>query len=79
MATFFGIYAPMGTPAPFIDKLNKAIVKIASNPEFQKKHMLNKGLAAVLNTPAEFAKELEKDRAEGLAVIKASGLYPNVK
>jgi tripartite-type tricarboxylate transporter receptor subunit TctC len=79
MATFFGIYAPMGTPAPFIDKLNKAIVKIASNPEFQKKHMVSRGLAPVLNTPAEFAKELEKDRAEGLAVIKASGLYPNVK
>ena len=46
MATFFGIYAPMGTPAPIIDKLNKAIVKIASNPEFQKKHMVGRGLCA---------------------------------
>lgn len=79
MATFFGIYAPMGTPAPIIDKLNRAIVKVASNPEFQKKHMVGRGLAPVLNTPAEFARELENDRAEGLAVIRASGLYPNVK
>jgi tripartite-type tricarboxylate transporter receptor subunit TctC len=79
MPTFFGIYAPTGTPAPIIDKLNKAIVRIASNPEFQKKHMVPRGLAPVLNSPEQFAKELENDRAEGLAAIKASGLYPDVK
>lgn len=79
MATFFGIYAPTGTPAPIIDKLNKAIVKVASNPEFQKRNMISRGLTPVLNTPEQFAKELETDRAEGLAVVKASGLYPDVK
>jgi tripartite-type tricarboxylate transporter receptor subunit TctC len=79
MATFFGIYAPAGTPKPIIDKLNNAIVKIASNPEFQQKHMLGRGLTPVLNSPEQFAKELETDRAEGLAVVKASGLHPDVK
>ena len=79
MATFFGIYAPTGTPKPIIDKLNKAIVKVASDPEFQKRNMLNRGLTPVLNSPEQFAKELEADRSEALAVVKASGLYPNVK
>jgi tripartite-type tricarboxylate transporter receptor subunit TctC len=79
MATFFGIYAPTGTPKPIIDKLNNAIVKVASNPEFQKRHMVSRGLAPVLNSPEQFARELEVDRAEGLAVVKASGLYPDVK
>jgi len=79
MASFFGIYAPTGTPRAIIDKLNNAIVKIASNPEFQEKHMISRGLAPVLNSPDEFAKELEVARAEGLAVVKASGLYPEVK
>jgi tripartite-type tricarboxylate transporter receptor subunit TctC len=79
MATFFGIYAPTGTPKPIIDKLNKAIVKVASDPEFQKRNMVARGLAPVLNSPEQFAKELEADRAEALAVVKASGLYPNVK
>jgi tripartite-type tricarboxylate transporter receptor subunit TctC len=79
MATFFGIYAPTGTPKPIIDKLNKAIVKVASNPEFQQRNMISRGLAPVLDTPEHFAKELEADRAEGLAVVKASGLYPDVK
>jgi tripartite-type tricarboxylate transporter receptor subunit TctC len=79
MATFFGIYAPTGTPQPIIDKLNQAIVKVASNPEFQKRHMLSRGLAPVLNSPEQFATELEADRAEALAVVKASGLYPHVQ
>ena len=75
----FGIYAPTGTPKPIVDRVNKAIVKVAGNPEFQKKHMIARGLAAVLNSPEEFAKELEADRAEGLSAIKGSGLYPDVK
>jgi tripartite-type tricarboxylate transporter receptor subunit TctC len=76
---FFGIYAPTGTPRPMIDKFHAALVKIASNPEFQQRHMIARGLTAVLNTPEEFAKELVTERAEGLEAIKASGLYPDVK
>ena len=78
-ATFFGIYAPTGTPKPIIDKLNQAIVKVASNPEFQKRHMLMRGLSPVLNSPEQFAKELDEERAEALDAIKASGLYPDIK
>jgi tripartite-type tricarboxylate transporter receptor subunit TctC len=77
--SFFGIYAPTGTPKPIIDKLHAAIVKVASNPEFQKKHMESRGLTAVLNTPEQFAKELVNEHAEALAAIKDSGLYPHIK
>ena len=42
----FGIYAPAGTPKAIIDKVNKGIVKVASNPEFQKRHMELRGLGA---------------------------------
>ena len=38
--TFFGIYAPAGTPKPIIDKVNAAIVKVGSKPEFQKRNMI---------------------------------------
>jgi hypothetical protein len=33
----------------------------------------------VLNWADAFAQELDADRAEGLAVVKASGLYPDIK
>jgi tripartite-type tricarboxylate transporter receptor subunit TctC len=75
----FGVYAPAGTPKEIIDKFQKGVAKVASDPEFQQKHMTLRGLAPVLSTPEEFAKDLEVDRAEGLSAIKASGLYPDVK
>jgi tripartite-type tricarboxylate transporter receptor subunit TctC len=78
-ATFFGIFAPAGTPQPIIDKLNQAIVAVESKPDFQQKFLINRGLTPVLQSAAQFAKELPADRAEGLAVVKASGLYPDVK
>jgi tripartite-type tricarboxylate transporter receptor subunit TctC len=78
-ATFFGIFAPAGTPKPIVDKLNKAIVAVESKPDFQQKFLINRGLTPVLQSEDDFAKELVADRAEGRAVVKASGLYPDVK
>ena len=78
-ATFFGIFAPTGTPKPIIDKLNKAIVAIESKPDFQQKFLISRGLSPSLESAEQFAKELPADRAEGLSVVKSSGLYPDVK
>jgi tripartite-type tricarboxylate transporter receptor subunit TctC len=78
-ATFFGIMAPAGTPLPIIDKLNKAIVAVESKPDFQQKFLISRGLTPNLESAEQFAKELVADRAEGLSVVKASGLYPDVK
>jgi tripartite-type tricarboxylate transporter receptor subunit TctC len=78
-ATFFGIFAPAGTSPQIIDKLNQAIVAVESKPDFQQKFLISRGLTPVLETAEQFAKELPADRAEGLAVVKASGLYPDVK
>jgi len=78
-ATFFGISAPAGTPQAIVDKLNKAIVAVESKPDFQEKFLINRGLTPVLTSAEQFAKELPADRAEGRAVVKASGLYPDVK
>ena len=78
-ATFFGIMAPVGTPQPIIEKLNKAIVAVESKPDFQQKFLISRGLSPNLESAEQFAKELIADRVEGLSVVKASGLYPDVK
>ncbi|MGA2942275.1 MAG: tripartite tricarboxylate transporter substrate binding protein [Xanthobacteraceae bacterium] len=78
-ATFFGIMAPTGTPLPIIEKLNKAIVAVESKPDFQQKFLISRGLSPNLESAEQFAKELVADRVEGLSVVKASGLYPDVK
>ena len=78
-ASSFGIHMPAGVPAPIVDKLNKAIVKIVSKPEFQKRHMFNRGLTPVLNSPEEFTKTLISEKPLGPEVVQASGLYPDLK
>jgi tripartite-type tricarboxylate transporter receptor subunit TctC len=79
LPTSFGIYAPAGTPKPIIDKLNKIIVAVGSKPAFEKKYLIDRGLTPVFDTPEHFAQGIVTDRADGLAAVKASGLYPNVK
>ena len=65
MAASFSIHAPAGTPKPIVDKLNAAIVKVGSDPEFQKRHMIPRGLLPVFDTPEHFEKQLESDRLAG--------------
>jgi tripartite-type tricarboxylate transporter receptor subunit TctC len=78
-ATFFGIYAPAGTPKAIVDKLNKMIASVATKPDFEQKFLINRGLTPVFDSADHFAKALVGDRAEGREVVKASGLYPDVK
>lgn len=77
--TFFGIYAPAGTPQPIVDKLNRLIAGVATKPDFEQKFLLARGLTPVFDSAEHFAKALVADRAEGREVVKASGLYPDVK
>ncbi len=78
-ATFFGMFAPAGTPKAIVDKLYKAIAAIGSKPDFQQRFLFSRGLTPAFSPPDRFARELVADRAEGLAAVKASGLYPDVK
>jgi hypothetical protein len=41
--------------------------------------MIPRGLLPVLDTPAQFEKQLEIDRAAGVEIVKGSGLYPDLK
>jgi len=71
---FFGLLAPAGTPRAITDRVRKEIVAIASEPEFQKRHLLDRALEPVLNTPEEFRDFLAADRDKSRRIVEASGL-----
>jgi len=77
--TFFGLYAPIGTPKPILEKIYSETKKIVSKPDFQKKFLDGRGLVPVLSSPDEFEKDIVKERQVALRIIKESGLYPHVK
>ncbi|WP_311223030.1 MULTISPECIES: tripartite tricarboxylate transporter substrate-binding protein [unclassified Acidovorax] len=72
-----GLYAPKGTPAPVLAKLNEAVKAALKDAEFIKKQ---EGLGAVVTTdkrtePAEHKKFVQAEIEKWGTVIKAAGTY----
>ncbi|TFZ03582.1 tripartite tricarboxylate transporter substrate-binding protein [Ramlibacter humi] len=72
-----GLYAPKGTPAPVLHKLNEALKAALKDPEFIKKQ---EGLGAVVVAdkrvePAEHKKFVAAEIAKWSPIIKAAGVY----
>lgn len=74
--TWYGLFAPAGTPKPIIDKLNSEIVKVVSDPGFREKYIISRGLVPAIDTPEEFARDIKTGRAGAEQVVKESGLPP---
>jgi len=77
VSIFHGLYAPKGTPAPVLKKLNDALKLALKDPDFIKKQ---EGLGAVVVTdkrvePAEHKKFVAAEIAKWSPVIKAAGVY----
>ena len=74
--TWYGLFAPVGTPRDIIDKLNTTVVKIASQPDFQKRHIIDRSLVPAIGSPEAFAEEIRKVRAVAGQVVKDAGMAP---
>jgi len=74
--TWYGLFAPAGTPKPIVDKLAAEVTRVFADKEFVDKFVINRGQVPAINTPEEFAKEIAADREAAKGVVKESGLEP---
>jgi len=74
--TWYGLFAPKGTPKAIIDKLNKEIAAVVTVPAFTEKYVTSRGMVPAVNTPEEFAKEIKENRVAAKQAVKESGLEP---
>jgi tripartite-type tricarboxylate transporter receptor subunit TctC len=74
--SWYGLFAPAGTPRPIVDKLAKEVASIVSDPAFRDRHLSQRSLVPAINTPDQFAAEIKKDRVVAEQVVKAAGLEP---
>ncbi|WP_332826624.1 tripartite tricarboxylate transporter substrate-binding protein [Ramlibacter sp.] len=77
VSIFHGLYAPKGTPAPVLKKLNDALKAALKDPDFIKKQ---EGLGAVVvadrrSDPAEHKKFVAAEIAKWSPLIKAANVY----
>jgi len=70
---WFGLFAPAGTPSAILEKIQKDVHAIITEPEFDKREMTGKGYGAVGSTPAEFAVFIKNDLEYKGRLIKLSG------
>jgi tripartite-type tricarboxylate transporter receptor subunit TctC len=77
VSIFHGLYAPKGTPAPVLKKLNDALKAALKDPEFVKRE---EGLGAIVvndrrSEPAEHKKFVQAEINKWSPLIKAANVY----
>ncbi len=72
--TWYGLFAPAGTPKEIVDKLYGEVAKVMGDKDFVDKYIISRGQVPALNTPQEFAAEIAAERATAEAVVKESGM-----
>ena len=73
MTSWFGIYAPPGTPQDIVERLNAKMNEISVTPEWKKKMALVACIPQT-GTVAELQKLLDDERKTTADVIKAAGI-----
>jgi tripartite-type tricarboxylate transporter receptor subunit TctC len=72
--TWFGAFAPAGTPKARVEELGRHLAAVIKSQAFEERFIRLGGYDAVGDTPEEFRKFLAEDRARGEALVKLSGV-----
>ena len=72
--TWYGLFAPAGTPRPIVDKINAEVRRVFADKEFVDKYVIARGQVPAINSPEEFAAEIKANRDAARQVVKDSGL-----
>jgi tripartite-type tricarboxylate transporter receptor subunit TctC len=73
VTTWWGMFAPVGTPATIVDRLNRATTKIMATPRMREK-LAAIGLEPMGGTPAEFAAAIRAEAPYWERLIKEAGV-----
>lgn len=74
--SWFGLFAPAGTPKPIIAKLHQEVASITGDPAFVKKIYIERAIERAVDTPEAFARFIKEDRASAARIVKESGAKP---
>jgi len=72
ISTWFGLFAPAGTPKDVIAKWNAEVVKILNSPEMREK-LIAQGAEPSPTSPEQFAAFVKSEIPKYAKIIKASG------
>jgi tripartite-type tricarboxylate transporter receptor subunit TctC len=73
ISSWQGVFAPAGTPADVIAKINAELVRMLNTPEVRAR-IKREGADPVGNTPEQFAERVKSELAKWAKVAKAAGM-----
>ncbi|WP_219211170.1 Bug family tripartite tricarboxylate transporter substrate binding protein [Variovorax boronicumulans] len=71
-SSWFGLLAPAGTPPEIVSRIQQEVAKSLGTPAMKEK-LLAQGAIPSGNSPAEFAKHIEREHTKWAKVVKDSG------
>jgi tripartite-type tricarboxylate transporter receptor subunit TctC len=72
ISTWYGLFAPAGTPPDIVDKWNADVTAMLRTPDMRDR-LLAQGAEPAPDTPAEFARFVAAEAAKYARIVKASG------
>ena len=70
--TWFGLFAPTGTPRDVVNKVNADVQKVLADPEFREKFLAPMNFEPITGSPAEFTDYVKREAAKWKAVIQSA-------
>jgi tripartite-type tricarboxylate transporter receptor subunit TctC len=74
--SWFGLFAPAGTPKPIIARLAAEVAQITGEPAFHQKTYVDRAVERAVTAPEQFARFIREDRAAAARIVKDSGVQP---
>ena len=72
---WFGLFAPAGTPADIIEKLNAEVQKLGADKEFQEKVLAPYMMTPIASSTGDFATFIRSEAAMWKAIIEQANLH----
>ena len=75
-STWFGLFAPAGTPKPIIAKLADEVTRIVDDRAFRHRMFIDRAVESAGIRLDEFARFIRNERKMAEQIVKESGLQP---
>jgi tripartite-type tricarboxylate transporter receptor subunit TctC len=75
-STWFGLFAPAGTPTPILARLAAEVERIVGVRDFQQRMFIDRGVEPAAMKLHEFARFIRDERKISERIVKESGLQP---
>jgi tripartite-type tricarboxylate transporter receptor subunit TctC len=72
--TWFGLFAPAGTPRPIIEKVHAEVVRITGDPAWRQKNFIDRAIEPAVGGTAEFARFVVESRRKAAEIVAEAGI-----